>query len=455
MKHIKNILSIAVLTSLVGCTANENARIIKKGGEEDIASFMSIGQFANPQRIKRGEDGNFTLEISKNDLGYYDYISPKGKYYTLFIYKGDEVILEQNGEEIIFKGDNVAENNYLAKYKYLGYGKNDPKLFSAEWMAVRDNDIDSLNNSIDNAKLSEKFTKEQKAIYKYTNVRLRLEGPINAVTFRNETPELAPNYYNFLKDLNFEEDEIVVVPKWRQTMEMAFEQMERMGIIPVSTKNFLGEYATRIKSEKVRASFILELLNNTLEKGYSDDFPTYVKNIEQYIVTDSDKARLASLNAQYDSLKVLNKSITRGSVAPDFTAHDLKGKAHNLSDFKGKVVLVDFWFTGCSPCKAEMPHLEKIARDMQGQEITFISISVDTGDDFVKAWKEFVAKKGDETLNLLLPDGFKSPLMEKYLIKGVPRILIIDKDGTIVDAYARRPSDPKLRKQLEELVAAK
>ena len=51
-----------------------------------------------------------------------------------------------------------------------------------------------------------------------------------------------------------------------------------------------------------------------------------------------------------------------------------------------------------------------------------------------------------------MPGGFKSDLVKKYLIRGVPRIVIVDKEGKIVDANAKRPSDPKLRMQLEQLV---
>ena len=60
-------------------------------------------------------------------------------------------------------------------------------------------------------------------------------------------------------------------------------------------------------------------------------------------------------------------------------------------------------------------------------------------------------KKGAE-YHLNVPDGFKSTLAKSYLIRAVPRIVIIDKEGKIVDAYAKRPSDPKLKMQLEQLI---
>lgn len=60
-------------------------------------------------------------------------------------------------------------------------------------------------------------------------------------------------------------------------------------------------------------------------------------------------------------------------------------------------------------------------------------------------------KEGAE-VHLNVPGGFKSDLAKAYLIRAVPRIIIIDKEGRIVDAYAKRPSDPKLKMQLLELI---
>lgn len=435
--------------TIIGQTS---ARIVKRGGTETNATFAREGE-SGYKKLDRNTSNEFVLEIDKSKLGHYTYISPSGRYYTIYVNDGANIILETSGDSIIFKGDNAEENKYVNTYKYLGYTPNDGvKMFSSKWIAARNKEVADLSARVDQTSFSESFKRLQKAMYKYTDMRLRLEGPVNAVAFRNETPELAPEYFDFLKDLTFEEDEIVLVPKWWMAMELAFEQMERDGVIPVSTKDYLDLYAKRIKNDKVRSAFLLEILNNTLLKGFSDDFANYLVIADNYMVTDTDKAELSAVKEKFAQLTERNQPVARGTVAPDFLAKDINGKEYRLSDYKGKVVLVDFWFTGCSPCKAEMPHLEKIAREMKDENIQFISMSLDTGDGLIQAWKEFIAKKGDETLNLNLPDGFRSPIVKQYLIRGVPRILIVDKEGKIVDAYAKRPSDPKLKKQLEELL---
>lgn len=125
---------------------------------------------------------------------------------------------------------------------------------------------------------------------------------------------------------------------------------------------------------------------------------------------------------------------------------------YSSADFKGKIVVLDFWFTGCVPCRAEMPYMDRIAEEMEGQPICFISISLDFGDELMTLWKKMVQDHKGPVISLNVEGGFKSDLAKAYKISGVPRIVIIDKEGRIIDACAKRPSDPKLKMQLEELV---
>lgn len=61
---------------------------------------------------------------------------------------------------------------------------------------------------------------------------------------------------------------------------------------------------------------------------------------------------------------------------PDFTAYTQDGKAYTLSDMKGKVVVIDFWFTGCIPCRAEMPYFDRLAETFKDRPVQFLSVSV-------------------------------------------------------------------------------
>ena len=211
-------------------------------------------------------------------------------------------------------------------------------------------------------------------------------------------------------------------------------------------------YARKIENEKVRSMFLVKLLEQTLQKGFSDDFPVYLASVRPFITNTATLKELPALEARYQTLRETHKAILRGKMAPEFKAVDINGKEYSSADFKGKIQVLDFWFTGCVPCRAEMPYMEKIAEEMKNYPIVFISLSVDTGDELLALWREMVKNKKGAELQLNVPGGFKSDLVKKYLIRGVPRIVIVDKEGKVVDANAKRPSDPKLKVRLKQLV---
>ena len=139
----------------------------------------------------------------------------------------------------------------------------------------------------------------------------------------------------------------------------------------------------------------------------------------------------------------------KGQVAADFTYPDSSGKQISLADFKGKVVLVDVWATWCGPCRGELPHLKKLEEEMKGKEVVFIGVSVDEAKDRAK-WKKFIV---DEQLPgiQLFASGW-SKITKDYKIEGIPRFMVFDREGKIVDATAPRPSNPALKALLEEVL---
>ena len=82
------------------------------------------------------------------------------------------------------------------------------------------------------------------------------------------------------------------------------------------------------------------------------------------------------------------------NMAPDFTAYDLEGNAHKLSDFLGKPVILNFWASWCGPCKAEMPDLEA-AYLAYGEEICFLTVNLTDGrSETVESASAYIAQEG-------------------------------------------------------------
>ncbi|MEO6346827.1 MAG: TlpA disulfide reductase family protein [Aquaticitalea sp.] len=147
------------------------------------------------------------------------------------------------------------------------------------------------------------------------------------------------------------------------------------------------------------------------------------------------------------------KEFPKGMASPVFKGYEnYKGGTTSLSDLKGKYVYVDVWATWCGPCKKEIPSLKKLEDDFAGKNIQFVSISVDDarrsgGGDLQVAkekWRTMIAEKEMGGIQLFSDNNWNSDFVKNYKINGIPRFILIDPNGNIVDADAARPSDPKL-----------
>jgi thiol-disulfide isomerase/thioredoxin len=141
-------------------------------------------------------------------------------------------------------------------------------------------------------------------------------------------------------------------------------------------------------------------------------------------------------------------------LAPDFTLESNEGKKVSLSDFKGKVVYIDFWATWCGPCVAEIPHSKKLKEKFAGNDsIVFMYVSVDNEDN-VDGWKSFIRKKGLTGVQLISRDGGKEDRVgERYGLQYIPRFVLVDKNGKVAYGQAPAPSDASSEQLIKQLLA--
>ena len=107
----------------------------------------------------------------------------------------------------------------------------------------------------------------------------------------------------------------------------------------------------------------------------------------------------------------------------DFTDPD--GGEHNLADYKGKVVLVNFWATWCAPCREEMPSLDALQADMGGDDFEVVPIA--TGRNAPAKIDEFFEETGVDNLPVLLDP--KQQLAREMGVVGLPVSVLVDREG--------------------------
>lgn len=114
------------------------------------------------------------------------------------------------------------------------------------------------------------------------------------------------------------------------------------------------------------------------------------------------------------------------TVTPATSLTDAADKPVRLSDFRGKVVVVNLWATWCGPCVIEMPTLAKLAKAYEGQPLEVVAISIDRGDDVDKA-RQFIAQHAP--LKFYHDPSMKLPFSLKPPAVGMPTTIIYGKDG--------------------------
>jgi thiol-disulfide isomerase/thioredoxin len=153
-------------------------------------------------------------------------------------------------------------------------------------------------------------------------------------------------------------------------------------------------------------------------KGSEKGFDEYVANLKKPMMEDLKKIQTANLVTE---------------PAPKFTLTNLEGKAVKLDDYKGKVVILDFWATWCGPCKASFPAMKKLQEAYTNNpnvKIVFINTleRFKTLDENISKVKEFLTNNG-YPFNVLLDSNSK--VSEAFKVSGIPTKVIIDKNGNI------------------------
>lgn len=162
-----------------------------------------------------------------------------------------------------------------------------------------------------------------------------------------------------------------------------------------------------------------------------------VTNAQSYEAQYMKCSEALTLNGEIDStyfdrLKQRDVCLV-GSIAPDFNAVSIDGQKIELSKLKGKVVVLNFWFTRCQPCIEEMPALNKLVRHYSGQEVAFISFAPED----ITTLQEFFKKHPFEFTAIPKADDIRR---DKFKLFSVwPYSIIIDREGKISKMWFSNP----------------
>ena len=203
----------------------------------------------------------------------------------------------------------------------------------------------------------------------------------------------------------------------------------------------------KVISEKVKSPKIKEfLLFNAVKYGisYTNDLQNYY---DIFMANSTNDEHKNDISEKYNKLIKLSK----GQPSPKFVDYEnFNGESTSLDDFKGKYVYIDVWATWCGPCISEIPALKKVEKEYHNKDIVFVSMSIDKQKDY-KKWRTMVEEKELTGVQLFAPKDWSSQFVTDYGIMGIPRFILIDPNGDIINANAPRPSSKQLIETFNEL----
>ncbi len=394
-------------------------------------------------------DGNFKLTTKLED-GFYSLSYGRNTAY-IYLYPKDELTLTFDAnhfdETLIFTGQGAARNNYLAKKSVLdqkltedleAFYKVDEATYLKNIENVKQKHLAALQtyNVEPFFKTDEEKSLEYGRLLKIQNYQSFYKfylgeeitpsdafyEPLKKVDLTNEADFKKQPYYRYL-----------VNSIWSKRIDEApdvnsmFKVIRSIKSQPVFVSLANGLYG-KISSKKERAKDYLDLIKR---------LTTNTKYIEA-----SEKRYEEVMNA---------KGLTKGDASPEFSYENINGETISLSDLNGKYVYIDVWATWCGPCIKQVPYLKKLEERYHDKDIVFVSISVDK-EKVKDTWKQFVADNALGGVQLFADKSFDSDFMNAYAVNSIPRFILIDREGKILDPEAPRPSFEKTKVLLDGLL---
>lgn len=343
--------------------------------------------------------------------------------------------IEARKVDVNFTGEGAKKNEYLNN-KSMQRFYPDFKADEAGFLAGLKEQETKFNALLDSMKFDDPFTQLEKKRIHYMVYSLMPNYP-SYHPYYSEEKDYQPsdNFFNELKAAVQEEEALIDMPEYQSALT-----------------GFIGMYSTKdlqesgpLESTKARLNYVNQNIGSPVvacflvDKFATDYVGRYgVDAMEEITPIYNSKVTCPEKKAKFDELCAKWAKIAKGQPSPSFKCLDINGNEVSLADLAGKYVYIDVWATWCGPCRGEIPHLKKLEHKYKGKNIHFVSISCDQDK---AAWEKMV--KEDKLEGIQLHFGKDQSFMDEYMIRGIPRFILLDREGKIIESNAPRPSNPK------------
>ena len=257
--------------------------------------------------------------------------------------------------------------------------------------------------------------------------------------------EASGEFYALLSQLIPEEEELMDMPEYQTALLNLVRAFGLRGLQEQDEWEYLKKQMEYI-DRQVRSQTIKDFLMDKITTRYVEKKGT--DHLEEIVRFYHDNVKAPEKRQKFDDLCQKWVKLVKGEPSPVFACRDVEGKEISLTDLAGRYVYVDIWATWCRPCRAEQPYLERLIQQYEGKNVVFVSISIDRDQE---AWEKLV--KTEQLKGIQLYGGKGNSFIEAFVVRSIPRFILLDREGKIVEADMTRPSDPQTVKVLDSLIS--
>lgn len=406
----------------------------------------SVNLIANDtvfKSIKIGQDGTFadTIKTFSGDKNL-KLLASQLDALPIYLKKGTELKLDGEAFSLAtITGKNNEETLFLKEkntYFREDFNPSHEAIFSkedADFKKEIDTEFEKLSSKLSVPNIDKDFQKEQKTWLDHQRYLMYFYYPSYNQYF-TEAKEAKPLNEIFKKELNsvdFDNEEYYKKHSSYKGLIQNYYMTPLQDNMDKPNEFALElEKIKKIKSPSIRKDISVEVAS----------FLTYVEeNLNETIIKFvRESADIPSeIKQQTEQTYTAKLALKPGSPAPSFNYENHKGGTTSLESLKGKVVYIDVWATWCGPCIAEIEPLKKLEEEFKGKNVAFVGISIDDLQNREK-WSNFIKDRQLAGIQLLAENAWQSKICKDYLIFGIPRFILIDKNGNLVKSDAPRPS---------------
>jgi thiol-disulfide isomerase/thioredoxin len=415
-------------------------------------STLTVTDFNNRELASAIFDEQFNFKMNiEEEPGYYLLNYGRESAY-IYVNSDDNLNIKFDAlhfeNTLIFLGKGSERNNYLLR-KSLNFNEltKDVNAFYKVDETTFLKNIENVKNTslklLDTYEVEEYFIEEEKKSLEYEKLLSVQNFESSYKFYLGEDIKASQKFYTTLESIDLNDDrDYLKQPYYRYLVNSIWSKR-------ISEENNVDDMLNvlrKVKSEAVLISLVNGFYSKiSSEKERGQDYFKLIK-----IIAGSNKGFVDAARKKLKETEA-SKGLVSGERSPSFNYINIQGTKVSLDDFKGKYVYIDIWATWCAPCIKQIPYLKKLEDRYHDKNIAFVSISVDK-PEVIDKWRKVILDRKLGGTQLFADKSFDSAFMKAYGISSIPRFIVLDTEGNIVDAEAPRPSFEKTITLLDSFI---